>query len=71
MSNFRHSMASNSKLSDLIWPKIEPNRAFLPVLVISNFDDDSIKNEEASIETPFSPYKPMGNILDARGQLTP
>ena len=40
------------------------------VLVTSNFDDDSIKNEQASIETVFSHYKSMGNILDTQGQLT-
>ena len=38
----------------------------MPVLVTSNFDDDSIKNEWA-----FSHYKSMGNFLDAQGQLTP
>ena len=43
----------------------------MPVLVTRNFDDDSIKNEQASIETPFSHYKCMGNFLDAQGQLTP
>ena len=43
----------------------------MPVLVTSNFDDDSIKNERASMETPFSHYKYMGNFLDAQGQLTP
>ena len=43
----------------------------MPVLVTSNFDDDSIKNEQASIETPFPHYKSIGNILDAQGQLTP
>ena len=42
----------------------------MPVLVISNFDDDSIKNERASIETAFSHYKSMGNFLEAQGQLT-
>ena len=31
----------------------------MPVLVTSNFDDDSIKNEIASVET-FSHYKSMG-----------
>ena len=42
------------------------------VLVTSNFDDDSIKNERASMETPFSQYyKSKGNFLDAQGQLTP
>ena len=55
----------------LIWPKIELDRAFMPVLVTSNFDDDSIKNEQASIETPFSHYKSMGNFLDVQAQLTP
>ena len=43
----------------------------MPVLVTSNFDDDSIKNERASTGTPFSHYKSMGNFLDAQGQLTP
>ena len=37
----------------------------------SNFDDDSIKIDWASMETPFSHYKSMGNFLDAQGQLTP
>ena len=43
----------------------------MPVLVTSNFDDDSIKNEWASMETAFSHYKSMGIFLDAQGQLTP
>ena len=42
----------------------------MPFLVTSNFDDDSIKNERAGMETPFSHYKSMGNFLDAQGQLT-
>ena len=70
MQNFRHSRASNSKVSSLIWPEIILVRAFMPVLVTSNFDDYSIKNERASMETPFSHYKSMGNFLDAQGQLT-
>ena len=37
------------------------------IQVTSNFDDDSIKNEWASMETPFSHYKSMGNILDLKG----
>ena len=41
----------------------------MPVLVTSNFDDDSIKNERASMETAFFYYKSMGNFLDAQGQL--
>ena len=43
----------------------------MPVLVTSNFDDDSIKNEQASMDTQFSHYKPMLNLLDAQGQLSP
>ena len=49
-------------MSGLIRPKIELDRACIPVLVTSNFDGDSIKNERASIETPFSHYKSMGNF---------
>ena len=41
------------------------------VLVTSNLADDSIKNQGASMETPFSHYKSMGNFLDTQGQLTP
>ena len=55
-------------MSGLIWPKIELDWAFMPVLVTSNFDDKSNKNEQASMETPFSHYKSMGNFLDAQGQ---
>ena len=69
--NFCHSRASNSKMSGLIQPKIELDQAFMSVLVTSNFDDDLIKNEQASMESPFSHYKSMGNFLDAQGQLTP
>ena len=47
--------------------EIELIRAFMPVLVTSNFDDDSTKNEQASMETPFSHYKSIGNFLDAQG----
>ena len=43
----------------------------MPVLVTSNFDDDSIKNERASMETAFSYCKSMGIVLDVQGQLTP
>ena len=69
--NFRHSRASNAIMSGLIQPKIELDPAFMPVLVTSSFDEDSIKNESASMETPFSHYKSLGNFLEAQGQLTP
>ena len=36
----------------------------MPVLVTSKFDEDPIKNEHASLETP------MGNVLDAQMHLT-
>ena len=58
-------------MSHLIWPKIKLDQALMHVLVTSNFHEDSIKNEQASMETPFSHYKSMGNFLDAQGQLTP
>ena len=58
-------------MSGLIQPKIELDQAFMPVLVTSNFDDNSIKNEQDSMATSFSHYKSMGDFLDAQGQLTP
>ena len=57
-------------MSRLIQSKIKLDQAFIPVLVTSNSDDDWIKNERASMETPFSHCKSMGNFLDAQGQLT-
>ena len=58
-------------MSGMVRPKIELDRAFMPVQVTSNFDDASIKTEQASVETPFSHYKSMGNFVDAQAQLTP
>ena len=58
-------------MSRPVRPKIELDQAFMPVLVTSNFDDDSIKNEQASMESPFFHYKSMGNFLDAQGHLIP
>ena len=58
-------------MSCLIRPKFKLDQAFMPVLVTTNFDDDSIKNEQASTETPFSHYKSMGDFLDVQGQLAP
>ena len=43
----------------------------MPALVTSNSDDDLIKNERVSMETPFSHYKSMGILLDTQRQLTP
>ena len=60
--HIRHTRAINSKMSGLIRPKIELDQSFMPVLVSSNFDDDSIKNERASRETPFTHYKSMGKF---------
>ena len=56
-------------MSGLIRPQIELDRVFMSVLGTSNFDDHSIKNERANIETPFSHYKSTGFFLDAQGQL--
>ena len=58
-------------MSSLIRHEIELVQAFMLVLVTSDFDDESIKNEGASMETPFSRYKSMANVLDTQGQLTP
>ena len=49
-------------VSSLVRPEIKLVRAFMPVLVTGNFDDDSIKHERASMETAFSHYKSTGNF---------
>ena len=51
--------------------KIELARAFIPVLVTSNFDDDSIKSEWARMETSFSHYKSMRTFLVVSGPTWP
>ena len=38
----------------------------MPVMVISKFDKDPIKNERASLEKPFSLYKSMGVVRFGR-----
>ena len=42
----------------------------MPVQVISKFDEDMIKNEHASLETPFFYCKSMGFFSDAQGHPT-
>ena len=63
------SRAHNSEVADPI-QEFELVPKFMPVLVTSKFDEDPIKNEQATMETPFSCYKSMGNFSDAQGHLT-
>ena len=57
---FLHSRARSSKVSSLIRPEIKLVRAFMPVLVTSNFEDVSVENKRARMETSFSHYKSIG-----------
>ena len=54
--------ACNSEVTDSIQLELELVWDFMAVLVTSKFDEDLIKNERASLETPFSHYKSMGNF---------
>ena len=54
--------ARNSEVTDSIQPEFELVWDFMAVLVTSKFDEDPIQNEQASLETPFSHYKSMGNF---------
>ena len=49
--------ARNSEVTDSILPELELVRDFMTVLVTNKFDEDPIKNEQASLEKPFSHYK--------------
>ena len=53
-------------MSDQTRPKTELDVAFMLVMVTSNFDDDSIKYERASLETLFSHYKSREKIIRSR-----
>ena len=63
---FQCSSAGNSEVNRRMCPKSELVWAFIVVLVtckfVENMIDDSIKNERASMETPFSHYKSMRNF---------
>ena len=58
-------------MTDPIWSEFELVQDLMPVLINNEFDKDLIKSELASLETPFSHYKPMGNFLGSQGHLTP
>ena len=63
-------MARNSEVTDPIWLEFKFIQDFKPVLVTSKFDEDPIKNECASLETPFSHYTSIGNFSDTQGHLS-
>ena len=75
--HFRHSRASNSKMSGLIRPKIELDQAFMPVLVTSNIDDDSKITELAwrnhfPIKSPWDFFgRPRADISVVSGPIWP
>ena len=50
--NFWRSRARNSKVTDLIRPNFKLIGDCMPVLVTSKFEEDPIKNEGVSLETP-------------------
>ena len=64
---------STSNVSSLSLPKIKPLSSFYVCYTgnTSNFDDDSIKNDQASVEISLSHYKYMGYFSDTQGMLTP
>ena len=58
-------------------PTFELARAFIPVLITSNFDDESTKNERASMETNvsikmklISSAQHFPSLRDTRGRVT-
>ena len=58
--NFRHSRASNSKMSGLIWPKFELVLDFMHVLVTASIKRIGSKATEKRWRHHFSHYKSMG-----------
>ena len=47
--------AANSVVSGPIWPKFEPVRDFMHVLITCKYKKDRIKNKREKVETSFSP----------------
>ena len=60
----------NPNVSSPNVPKNEPLSSFYACFNTSNFDDDSIKNEQASMGTPLSHYKYRGYFSDTQGHLS-
>ena len=57
------SLKGKYEWSDSAQNQTWPSFYSMLVLVTSNWNNDSIKNELASMETPFSHYKSMGNFF--------
>ena len=57
----------NSEETNPIQPELKLVWDFMPVLVTSKFNEDPIKNERASLETPFSHYKSMQIFQTLKG----
>ena len=51
----RRSRAANSAVLGPIWPNFELVRDVMDVLVTCKYEEDSIKNEGARVDTTFSP----------------
>ena len=64
---------SHSNANGLNVSEINTLSSFYAGFVTSYFDDDSIKNEQASMDTSLSHYKYMymGYFSDTQGHLTP
>ena len=62
------SRACNSKVTDPIQPGFELVWDFKPVLITSKFDEGPIKNECASLATPFSHYNTIRNFFKTRSR---
>ena len=57
------SWAVNSVVSGAIWPRFEPVRDFMHVLVTCKYKEDQIKSNRKKVETPFSPLYVNGGFL--------
>ena len=51
----RRSRAANSAFLGTIWPNFELVRDIMDVLVTCKYEEDPIKNEDARVDTTFSP----------------
>ena len=65
-ASFRHSMTSNTEVSNLIWPKFEIVREFMAVLATCKFDEDPIK-----IKGTIDRKRSNMGFFGSRGQVTP
>ena len=61
---------ANSEVSNRILPKFKLIQALIVVLIVCKNEEDPFKMESTRVATTFLPFKSMGILPNAQGQVT-